>query len=69
MSKMGVKKIESEVQKLENKINEYQQEMLKEEVYMDIKRVREVEEQLKDVEKILNEKMAIWEKIMLKLEI
>ena len=64
-----VKKIESEVQKLENKINEYQQEMLKEEVYMDIKRVREVEEQLKDVEKILNEKMAIWEKIMLKLEI
>lgn len=64
-----VKKIESEVQRLENKINEYQQEMLKEEVYMDIKRVREVEEQLKDVEKILNEKMAIWEKIMLKLEI
>lgn len=62
------KKLELEIQKLEEKIEYYHQEMMKEEIYMDVEKIRKVELLVKDIEIELNSKMNNWEEIMLKLE-
>lgn len=62
------KKLELEIQKLEEKISDFHQEMMKEEVYMSVDKSREVEFKVKGVEELLNNKMKEWEEVMLELE-
>ena len=64
-----VKKLEEEIQKLEEKINDCYKDMMKEDVYMDIDKAREVESKIKELDKKLQDKMLEWEDIMKKLEI
>lgn len=63
-----VKKLEEEIQKLEEKIDICNKDMMKEEVYMDINKVREVESKIKELDKNLQDKMLEWEEIMKMLE-
>lgn len=63
-----LKRKEEEIQKLEELIKGYHQEMLKEDVYMNIEKVREVEEKLREAEEELVNKMEEWEKIEIVLE-
>ena len=61
-------KLENEIQKLEEEKDLYHKEMLKEEVYMDINRAREVELKIKEIEMLISNKMQEWEEIIVKLE-
>ena len=63
-----IKKMEDEISSLEEQRNGYQAELLKREVYMDLERAREVEKQIKEIELVIKEKMAMWEEMMLQLE-
>lgn len=60
-------KLENEIQKLEEKIEIYHKEMMKEEIYMSVEKSREVELKVKEVQELLNNKMNEWEEIMEKL--
>ena len=63
-----LKKIEDEVEKLEQKINDYHRELMKEEVYMDVVKSKEIQLELMDTEQCLNQKMKEWEEIQVLLE-
>ena len=62
------KKIEDEIQKLEEKIKCCHNDMMKEEVYMDISKVKEIETKIKELDKQLEDKMLEWEEIIKVLE-
>ena len=63
------KKLEEEIEKLEDKISSCHDDMMKEEVYMAINKVREIENIINELNKQLEVKMTEWEDIMKKLEI
>lgn len=63
-----LKRIEEKIQKLEDRIKVCQQELLKEEVYMDIEKAKEVDNKIRDMERELENKMFEWEKIGIELE-
>ena len=63
-----VKKLEEEIENIEEKIDSCHRDMMKEEIYMDIVKVREVESKIKELDKKLQDKMLEWEEIMQKLE-
>lgn len=61
-------KIENEISKLEDKIKKYNEEMLKEEIYLDVAKSMEIQDKVLECEKILNDKMNEWESIMSAIE-
>jgi len=63
------KNLEEDIQKIENEINSLNQEMMKEEIYSNIGKIREVEVKIKKLENDLSDKMNKWEELMLELEI
>lgn len=63
------KNLEEEIEKLEDKINDCHDDMMREEVYLDINKAREVENKINEFNKQLEVKMTEWEDIMKKLEI
>lgn len=56
-----IKKIEKEIEKIELEIKDIEEEMLKEEVYTDYKKINEYQNELNDLNKLLDEKMILWE--------
>ena len=62
------RKLENEIERLEEMINSYHKDMMKEEIYMSIDKSREVELKIKDINKQLEDKMIEWEEIMKSLE-
>lgn len=61
-------KIENEISNIEDKIKKYNEEMLKEEVYLDMIKVKEIQDKILECEEILNDKMNDWESIMSSIE-
>lgn len=57
-----IKKLEKEIEKIELEIKNIESEMLKEEVYTDYKKINELQIKFKDLNKLLEEKMKVWEK-------
>lgn len=62
-----IKKIEDEINILEDKIKFYNLELGKEEVYMDIETSRKMQNIIQEIELLLGEKMDEWEELNLKL--
>lgn len=56
-----IKKLEKEIEKIELEIKNIESEMLKEEVYTDYKKINELQIKLEDLNKLLEEKMKVWE--------
>jgi len=63
------KRMEDEIQQLEDKINSYHNDMMKEEVYLDINKVRDIENKINELNIKLEDNMIEWEEIMKALEI
>ena len=59
-----LKKLENEIQFLEENIDALHKEMLKEEVYSSVDMCREIDFKIKEIEKNLQDKMVEWEDIM-----
>ena len=63
-----IHKLELEIEVIESKINSCHQEMMKENIYMNVNKIREYEIMTNELEIELDKKMNEWEKIMLELE-
>ena len=57
----AIKEIESEITRLENKVNELNNELLKEEVYMDNIKSRDILNQIDSLKALLDKKISEWE--------
>ena len=57
----AIKEIESEITRLENKVNELNNELLKEEVYMDNIKSRDILNQIDSLKVLLDKKISEWE--------
>ena len=58
---LAIKEIESEITRLENKVNELNNELLKEEVYMDNIKSRDILNQIDSLKALLDKKISEWE--------
>ena len=58
---LAIKEIESEITRLENKVNELNNELLKEEVYMDNIKSRDILNQIDNLKALLDKKISEWE--------
>lgn len=58
---LAIKEIESEITRLENKVNELNNELLKEEVYMDNIKARDILNQIDSLKALLDKKISEWE--------
>ena len=57
----AIKEIESEITRLENKVNELNNELLKEEVYMDNIKSKDILNQIDSLKALLDKKISEWE--------
>ena len=57
----AIKEIESEITRLENKVKELNNEMLKESVYMDNIKSRDILNQIDSLKALLDKKISEWE--------
>lgn len=57
----SIKKLEKEIEKLENKLNELNGELLKENVYMDIRRANDIQNEIDSINKDIENKTKEWE--------
>ena len=62
-------KLENEIENLEEKIKNCCDDMMREEIYMNVEKSRQVDLKIKELEEQLEEKMVEWEEIMKRLEI
>ena len=58
---LAIKEIESEITRVENKVNELNNELLKEEVYMDNIKSRDILNQIDSLKALLDKKISEWE--------
>ena len=58
---LAIREIESEITRLENKVNELNNELLKEEVYMDNIKSRDILNQIDSLKALLDKKISEWE--------
>ena len=58
---LAIKEIESEITRLENKVNELNNELLKEEVYMDNIKSKDILNQIDSLKALLDKKISEWE--------
>ena len=58
---LAIKEIESEITRVENKVNELNNELLKEEVYMDNIKSKDILNQIDSLKALLDKKISEWE--------
>lgn len=63
-----IKKLENEISDIEDKIRNCHQDMMSEDIYSNINKIREIENKIGDFNKQLDDKIREWEEMMSKLQ-
>lgn len=66
--KNRIKKLENEIEQKEQEIEELKQEMQKEEICTDYVKLKEIQDQIIEIEQVIEEKMTEWEELSALLE-
>ena len=66
--KNRIKKLENEIEQKEQEIEELKQEMQKEEICTDYVKLKEIQDQIIEIEQVIEGKMTEWEELSALLE-